>query len=282
MLTADQEKRLRELAYIPEHSVGLMSGISGAEPFMFKDYLCLEGSGRLMVVGYPLEGRFEPEAFRDDLEELARSGHHRAVSTITPAPLGQKESICFEYEQDSYYTTPCEGRIKPGLWRKARKTAQSLIIRIDRDYTQEHRNITAEFLQRVKPEDRVIRLYRKAPDFLRSSQDSILISAWRKQGALCAYYVADLAPASFSSYIIGCHSKVNYAPFASDALLSELVEVSRRMDKDYIHLGLGVNDGITRFKKKWGAEPGPDFFRCETGLGKTKLIDTVLSFLKSR
>ncbi len=34
-----------------------------------------------------------------------------------------------------------------------------------------------------------------------------------------------------------------------------MLEAARREGKGYIHLGLGVNEGIRRFKEKWGGRP---------------------------
>ena len=36
-----------------------------------------------------------------------------------------------------------------------------------------------------------------------------------------------------------------------------MLRSAREADKEYVHLGLGVNDGIRRFKTKWGGLPGP-------------------------
>jgi hypothetical protein len=37
--------------------------------------------------------------------------------------------------------------------------------------------------------------------------------------------------------------------------------------KEYIHLGLGVNEGIRRFKKKWGGIPFLKYEFCELSGG---------------
>jgi hypothetical protein len=62
---------------------------------------------------------------------------------------------------------------------------------------------------------------------------------------------------------------------ASDLLLSELVELSAEHGKAYIHLGLGVNRGIWRFKKKWGARPVLSYKMCELVQKKTLVLDVI-------
>jgi hypothetical protein len=284
MLNSDQERTLHEQAYVPEHSVGLMAGISGASPFMFKDYLCLEDRTRLMVVGYPLKGPYDPERFSQDLDQLTGSHKASEISVIAPEPWRGAAALCVESEQDDYYIIekPDMDHIRAGLLKKARKAAGELIIRTDRRFTRSHHELTREFLDRIQPDQRIIELYKRAPRFLEYSGESALISAWTMNGNLSAYYVADLAPLNFSSYIIGCHSRRNYVPAASDALMLELLEISRHMGKTRAHLGLGVNKGIRQFKKKWRGQRAIRFFRCEMVRGKTGVINAIRGFLQNR
>jgi hypothetical protein len=44
-------------------------------------------------------------------------------------------------------------------------------------------------------------------------------------------------------------------PGASDLLLHEIIEQARGQGKRFLNMGLGINDGVSFFKKKWGAEP---------------------------
>ena len=79
---------------------------------------------------------------------------------------------------------------------------------------------------------------------------------------MSAYYVLELGAETFLTYVVGCHSKVNYVPHASDLLFHKMIEVAKEHQKEYVHLGLGVNEGIARFKKKWGGLP---FLKYEFG-----------------
>ncbi|MBO4300807.1 MAG: TraB/GumN family protein [Desulfovibrio sp.] len=82
-----------------------------------------------------------------------------------------------------------------------------------------------------------------------------MLNAWDSQGHLAACCVMDYAPESFCSYVIGAHSRCHYTPHAVDALFAAMLRNARAAGKAYIHLGLGVNEGIVRFKKKWGGVP---------------------------
>jgi hypothetical protein len=69
---------------------------------------------------------------------------------------------------------------------------------------------------------------------------------------------------------------------ASDLLLFELINLSLEHEKSYIHLGLGVNAGIRRFKVKWGAVPTRRYEMGELVLKKPSIWDTFRALEKSR
>ena len=72
-----------------------------------------------------------------------------------------------------------------------------------------------------------------------------------------------ITPNNFVSYILGAHSRTHYVPHAVDLLFASMIERAKAEGKRFIHLGLGVNDGILRFKKKWGAVPSLPYVMAE-------------------
>lgn len=99
-----------------------------------------------------------------------------------------------------------------------------------------------------------------------------LLDAVDAEGNLAASLLLDDAPRRFCSYLIGAHSRTHYTPHAADLLFAHMLRSAREADKEYVHLGLGVNDGIRRFKTKWGGRPALPYVMaswretpCETG-----------------
>ncbi|NTV43815.1 MAG: TraB/GumN family protein [Syntrophobacteraceae bacterium] len=82
-----------------------------------------------------------------------------------------------------------------------------------------------------------------------------LLNAWDPEGNLAACLLLDLAPHRFLTYLLGAHSRTHYTAHASDLLFLEMIQIARRQGKEFLHLGLGVNDGIRGFKTKWGGKP---------------------------
>jgi hypothetical protein len=54
-----------------------------------------------------------------------------------------------------------------------------------------------------------------------------------------------------------------------------MVEMSVEYGKKYVHLGLGVNEGIRRFKMKWGGVPTRRYEMCELVLKKPFIMDAI-------
>jgi len=128
-----------------------------------------------------------------------------------------------------------------------------LRIEEGKEFSAAHRKLWAEFLRRREPDLQVRELFARTPFVLNAPQTDIrLLNAWDGAGNLAACLVMDYGPKEFSAYIIGAHSRTAYLPHAGDALFAAMLEGARREGKKYVHLGLGVNDGIRKFKEKWG------------------------------
>jgi hypothetical protein len=136
-----------------------------------------------------------------------------------------------------------------------------------------------EFVRRAGPPSRVQDLLFKMPQYVASAPHACVLNAWRPDKTLAAFYVVDHGAKDFANYIIGCYSKSRYVIGASDLLLSELIKMSMESGKDYIHLGLGVNSGIRRFKEKWGARRAHSYEMCELVFKKPLLIEFIRSIM---
>jgi hypothetical protein len=162
--------------------------------------------------------------------------------------------------------------------RNLRKAGQ--LLRVQKSATMQagHSELMHEFMARSPLPARVEKLLLKMPDFIAGSDRAFVLNARDKDDKLIAFYVVDFEAKGFSNYIIGCHSKKNYVTGASDLLLSQLIDLSLEYGKPLIHLGLGVNAGIRRFKEKWGAMPTRRYEMCELASKKSSIIKSILSW----
>jgi hypothetical protein len=74
-------------------------------------------------------------------------------------------------------------------------------------------------------------------------------------------------------------SRDRYIPGASDLLLYEMLRSSEEEKKKFINLGLGINPGVTFFKKKWGGAPFYPYFSYRYVPSKKEVLETLLQKL---
>jgi len=288
MITREEEAYVLTKAYVPEHIVSLMTLISKGDPFLIEDHLGFVKDNWLILVGYPLEGNFSQERCERILKQAVDLFRPEVLWFIGPAPPSSLLNVCTERQTDQYYTLDIEQTpINPSLQRTASKASEKLIVERGRSMDKEHEALISELLEREKLPDRVRELYRAMPGYVGRSSSAWMLNARDKTGRLCAFMVVELGAKNFSAYILGSHSKKHYVPHASDCLFLEMIHLTREHGKSSINLGLGVNEGIQRFKKKWCGQPFLRYEFCERHYGaarKVSLIDALmgkLSYAKS-
>ena len=281
MLTPEQETYILTHAYVPEHIVGLMTSLSGGEPFLIDDYFCCCKDDWVIFIGYPLQHEFDSDEFEAILEKIKNKFRAGRISLIAPELSRRLDACCREKDCDTYYTLdtrlPAMGS---AVRRNLKKAGRLLTVEHAVHMGDAHHELMREFLERVSPPLRVKELFSKMPQYVASARHAFVLNAWGLKKNLAAFYVVDLAAKDFANYIIGCYSKNNYVIGASDLLLSELVKMSSEHGKAYIHLGLGVNSGIRRFKEKWGARPTLSYKMCELVFKKPLILEVVRAIRK--
>lgn len=247
-------------ALVPEHSATLMAALSGGQPFYIDGYMFVAAGTWLMAIAYPLGGRYSPDAFEDALRRaLGRNPAGQCWAIGPDLPPSLSASII---ERDRYYLLPASAPVPRGLRGPLKRLAQRLAISEGSVFTPEHRRLWAEFLGSSRRQGRppmsahVAELYARTPAALEDAGGSLrLLDARDENGRLAACLLLDYGPDNFLSYVLGAHSRRHYAPHATDLLFAEMLARARESGKRFVNLGLGVNEGILRFKKKWGARP---------------------------
>ena len=281
MLTADEKKYILTCAYIPEHIFGLITNLSGGEPFLIDDHLCCIRDDWIIFIGYPFQSGFSPDRFQTVLEKLKKKFKPRRISLITPELPQSLAAHCREKDSDDYYTLDTlHPVLSVTVKRNLKKAGRMLTIERASHMGNVHHDLMVEFVQRANPAERVRSLLFKMPQYLGAAHTSYVLNAWNKNKKLAAFYVFDLAAQDFTNYIIGCYSKEHYVRGASDLLLFELIKLSEENNKSFIHLGLGVNSGIRRFKEKWGARPTQRYEMCELVVKRPLLLELISTIQK--
>jgi hypothetical protein len=283
MISAEEEKNILFRAYVPEHIVKLMTLVSGGEPFLVDRYFCCRKGDLVIVVGYPLENDFQVHDFERVLKRIIKAFRPSNVSLVAPVLPVSFRNSCTERNTDYYYTLDLSAAsIPPAALRAVKKAAYGAVVERASSLGQDHYELAHEFVDRVDLPARIRELLFKMWDYVGGSDDALVLNARYPGKKLAAFYVVDLSAKDFSTYVIGCHSKKNYVSGASDLLFFELIKVSRELNKAYIHLGLGVNEGIRRFKEKWGGVPSLKYEMCELMIRKPSFLDAIISHTMKR
>ncbi|MDO9212189.1 MAG: hypothetical protein Q7V48_15815 [Deltaproteobacteria bacterium] len=263
MISQAQEEYILRQAYVPEHVPNLMVGVSKGEPYLIGDYVIFAKDDWLIFVGYPLNRDCRPEIFATALKETIKKFNPTYTWFVAPEIPNSILQSARQREGDEYYKLEMRNHeVEKGLMRIVKKASEALTIEKSRQFSEEHVTLTRDFLERESPPLRVKELFSQMPGYVSYSKTSFVLNARDKQKKLSAYYVIELGAEEFATYVVGCFSRTNYVAHASDALFYEMINLAKENHKSYIHLGLGVNEGIRRFKRKWGGFP---FLKYESG-----------------
>ncbi len=245
-------------ANVPEHSIYFMQAVSGAKAFVQDDYLCFSDNSFLTIIGYPLTTTYSDSSFLNALEIALKKTMASQCFTVSPhLPTSLQQYV---QDEDNFYTLPVESEIPKKLVNPIKKAKATLRVDLTKDFTKEHRRLFTEFMSRVALKPMVRRLFASTELIFKKNIDELyLLNAWNTENKLVACLLLDFAPIKFTSYILGAHSKSYYSPHAHDLLFEQMIAISKEKQKEYIHLGLGVNHGITRFKEKWGGKKSFSF-----------------------
>lgn len=262
MIHPNQIELIKQHAYIPEHLPSYVTAISQAEPFLLGDFLGYVKNELLIFVGYPLMGSLDEKRIGMVLEESIHRFHPKTVSLITPSPLFSHKD-CLRYSTDYYYHLDLTHfTLSQKNRNMIHRASRTLFVEKKRNYDVEHESIVEDFMKVHSLEEESKRIFKRLKAYLSSSTGSWIFEARDDKGNLVAFDIAEFGANAYSFYMFNFRSPSAYVPGASDLLLYEIIKMARSENKRFINLGLGINPGVTFFKKKWGGIPFLPYVYC--------------------
>ena len=251
MLSNEELRLVYERAVIPEHLPSYVEAVSSAEPHLYDDYLCFTRKNHLIFIGYPLRtGTANPsESFESACE------HFRPATMSVIAPqLWHQDATYSIQSQDSYYKLdlPLE-TIPPELSYMIRRASREVAVG-EGTFGRVHRKLINEFISSYELSEEYRHIYERIPYYLKRSTTARLLEA-RRGNDLVAFTIVDLGSARYAFYLFNFRSRKEHVPGVSDILFSEMVNLTQSEGKRAINLGLGIHQGVRRFKEKWGGTP---------------------------
>lgn len=276
MLTPADVSFVSAHAYVLEHVPGYVTAISGTEPHLLGDYLCYRGEGSLVFVGYPLGSPFDPAALREALDAALSRFAPRSVALTAPAlpmPAGAWQAR----ESDHYYRLELSGlRIQGKLASLIRRAARETRVKSVGRMGEEHAGLIADFLRLHQVSDETRYIFARIPEYVASTPTARVFEARDGGGNLIAFDVAEFGARDYAFYQFNFRSRTRSVPGASDLLLHEVIQAAREEGKRFVNLGLGINEGVASFKRKWGAVPFLEYEFCRFRPRRPTLLDALL------
>lgn len=259
--------------YIPEQIIDYFESISGLRADVYKRYITYRDIDTFVVVGYPIKGEFDEEDIVEIIQKL--SAREEIENIIVIAPSLPRRFKFEDVKSDNYYrlVLPLHMMDKKLRYMVSR-ASRELTVDFGRKLTKDHKKLMEEFLKRPDVEEFMNYVCGHLENYLSRSETVKTIDAYTKDGGLAGFDIVDLPPGEYSFYMFNFVNRTgNYVPGVSDLLLYYLLKLSYEEKKKYVNMGLGINEGVVRFKMKWGATP---FLSYQYGVIRRTKISKIL------
>ena len=255
MIAISELSTILEHAYIPEQVTDYVTAVSGAEPFLFGDFLAYRKEERLIFIGYPLRNDFKEKRVKKALDEAVRRFKPTRVALIAPCvPASIRPETSPSYDQ--YYRLDLTDlSISQKVRNMISRAGRMLKVEKRKTLNKAHEELVHQFLEGHPVGRETQFIFERVPDYLSSTGTAWAFEARNEGGDLVAFDVAEMGPKAYGFYMFNFTSRDRFVPGASDLLLWEIIQHAEREGKRYLNLGLGINTGVTFFKEKWGGTP---------------------------
>jgi hypothetical protein len=263
MIGPDRLDRVSADAVVPEQVIPYVRSLGDSRPFMLGACVGYQSEGEVVLIGYPLHDPRDSGAMSQAVELALKIPGLQKITVIGASRPPQAPEKT-RSTQDGYCvlpipTPPPAAKLKSLLRRADRELTLEQCRRFDKD----HQQLVDRYLSERTLAAGTRHIFRQIPGYLQASPGSLLVSARTAGGQLAAFAVGEYA-SLHTAFFMFCFRDPSLAPpGCADLVFSELLEEAARRGQIRMNLGLGVNEGIRFFKRKWGAQ---FFLPCiETG-----------------
>lgn len=279
MITASEERFIAGYAYVPEHLPGYVTAISGAEPHLLGDYLCYRAEDSLVFIGYALRSPFDEKAMTEALASALSRFRPTQVALTAPA-ISMVQGACRTRERDHYYRLALSClSIPPKVRNMIRRASRELHVESTREMKEEHTRLVRELLDSRQLDEDTRYILERIPAYVSSVPTARVFNVRDAAEHLVGFDVAEFGARDYAFYQFNVRSRRHYIPGASDLLLREVIAAARTQGKPFINLGLGINEGVAHFKRKWGGRPFLAYEYCRYEPSAPRLFHALLQKL---
>lgn len=248
-------------AVVPEQLLSYVAAVGGSKPRLFGDCVGHVHENSVVLVGYPLHGTLhDSSALGAALDRavtcvLENPAFDRitVLGAVRPsaAPVGSSSSY------DTYWSLPLppappQQKLRNMLCRARREVS----IDMAPCWTEQHQALVAHYCRTRPLETGTRHIFQHLGDYVRGAGaggDVQVFSAHsRLDNSLLACTLGDYSSLRTAFYMFAFRHPAA-PPGSSDLLLEALCAEGLARGHSMVNLGLGINAGISFFKKKWQA-----------------------------
>ncbi len=257
-------------AYVPEHLLSYVYSVSNVESELINDYVFHKNGRQLIFIGYNLQDPNNTANLDESLNQKLQQNNFDEITVLAPIrpSIAPEHALCSS--QDAYWfvdlpLTKIKDKVKNMLVRAENE------IYIDHSsgknsWTSEHHEIMLSYIRRKSMEIGLCTIVQKLENYLINTEEALLISAYSKTNKeLLGFTLADFSSFTTAFYMFAFRQEErrNLPCGIADALLFDLFKEAEARAYTKCNLGLGINDGIRFFKKKWNAQPSLPFIQTK-------------------
>ncbi|MDO5483728.1 MAG: translation initiation factor IF-2 [Desulfovibrionaceae bacterium] len=241
-------------AVTPDQLLPYVEAVSGLQTRMFGSCVGHFCEGQVVLIGYPLDDPRDTASMDAAVAEALRMPGLEHITVLGPArpanvPAGAQVS------EDAYWTLPLP--LPPAgqkLRNMLRRAARDIVVTSGgaEAWGPEHSALVEAFCAGRTLDAGMLHIFRQLEGYLARARESRLFSARLADGTLVACALGDYSAFGTAFYMFAFRLP-SAPPGTADALLAAVAAEGEARGHSVLNLGLGINGGISFFKKKWGA-----------------------------
>jgi hypothetical protein len=171
-------------------------------------------------------------------------------------------------------------QIRSKLNNMIHRAGRELKVERGRSLGLQHHRLIADFLESPDLEERSLAIFKKIPEYISSVSTAEIFSALDASGNLIAFDIVDFGSKEYIFYMFNFRSRLYTVPGASDLLFHAMIKEAIARDKTAVNMGLGISEGVSFFKKKWGARPFLNHESLQIPAKKPSLLESFFQGLR--
>lgn len=261
MIDAAERAWIHERATILEQIPSYVEAVTGLEPVLFEEHLLFRAARHVVIVGFPLEEDYDEGRLDQVVRRAVQTFDAESLSLLAPTAPPCLVDAARE-PPDRYFRLDLAGlEIPQKVRHMLHRASQELEVRRGERFGRDHKKLVRGFRRTHSLDDGSDLIFERLPDYA-VGETVRIYEARDAKGRLVAFDLAELAARDKAFYAFNFRSTKHEVPGASDLLLHAMIADATEEGRRWIGLGLGISEGVTFFKTKWGGSPYLDHVGC--------------------